>query len=282
MQQAQRSQTQQKDVTEGFTMKPIGVVRSQYPDRRGTPRQPNLVRCSRGRIIFDKKQIQQEHFKELEHFSHIWVVWIFHKNTNLDSKTVSAKIQPPRLHGARVGCLSTRSPHRPNPIGLSVVEVVNVGKDHIDIMSVDMVDGTPVLDVKPYIPYDIVPHDELIEMAAVDEDTGMPLPLSTLRVPAWIYEADVPLRPVQFSEKADVAFTQLHENKKFQHCRDKADAMRLVREVLRQDIRSSKHRDRDERAAKEDGTVVYECKLDVFTVRFRTLETCISVEEVSS
>ena len=70
-----------------------------------------------------------------EQFSHIWVVWVFHKNTNVDAaaktnnqknKTVPAKIQPPRLHGARVGCLSTRSPHRPNPIGLSVAEVRRV------------------------------------------------------------------------------------------------------------------------------------------------------------
>jgi hypothetical protein len=165
-----------------------------------------------------------------------------------------------------------------------------VGKNYIDIMSVDMVDGTPVLDVKPYIPYDIVnlPDNERIEMAVVDEETGLPLPPPLLRVPRWIFEADVPLRPVQFSEAALNTLSLLQDSKKFQHCKDKEDAMRLVREVLRQDIRGSSSRGKDDGAG--DGVKdvdsrapisLYECKLDSFVVKFRTLETCISVEEVS-
>jgi hypothetical protein len=71
LQQAQRGQAQQKDNEEGYCMRPIGVVQSQYPDRRGTPRQPNLVRSSRGRVVFDKKQIQHEHFKELGEAAHL-------------------------------------------------------------------------------------------------------------------------------------------------------------------------------------------------------------------
>jgi hypothetical protein len=149
-------------------------------------------------------------------------------------------------------------------------------------MSVDMVDGTPVLDVKPYIPYDIVPHDKdkLIEMAAVDECTGRPLQLSSLSVPAWIYEADVPLRLVEFSECAQLTLSLMQDSQKYHHCTGKEDAMRLIKEVLRQDIRSTHQgRGRDCDVAQEG--VIYECKLDAFMVKFRTLQEYISVEEIS-
>lgn len=147
-QKKKREDIQKEQNSNGYNFNPIGYIESPFPDRRGTPRQPNLVRAATGRIRFDKKRIQNEHFKELEEFSHIWIVWVFHENTNLDSTNIAAKIKPPRLHGSRVGCLSTRSPHRPNPIGLSVSEIVAVGPDYIDIISIDMIDGTPVLDSK--------------------------------------------------------------------------------------------------------------------------------------
>ena len=130
----------------GYTYKQIGTIESPFPDRRGTPRQPSLVPAANGRIRFDKRIIQHEHFKELGQFSHVWVVFVFHNNTNTEKTSFTAKIKPPRLHGARVGCLSTRSPHRPNNIGLSVCEVIGVGEDFIELRCVDMVHGTPVLD----------------------------------------------------------------------------------------------------------------------------------------
>jgi tRNA (adenine37-N6)-methyltransferase len=147
-QKKKREEIQKQQSTNGYTFSTIGVIESPFPDRRGTPRQPNLVRAATARIRFDRKKIQHEHFKELEQFSHLWIIWVFHENTNIDSANIAAKIKPPRLHGSRVGCLSTRSPHRPNPIGLSVSEIVKVGSDYIDIICVDMVDGTPVLDGK--------------------------------------------------------------------------------------------------------------------------------------
>lgn len=150
-QKKKREEIQKEQSINGYMFTTIGVIESPFPDRRGTPRQPNLVRAATARIRFDKKKIQQEHFKELEQFSHLWIIWVFHENTNVDSVAVAAKIKPPRLHGSRVGCLSTRSPHRPNPIGLSVSEIVKVGSDYIDIICVDMIDGTPVLDGKSSI-----------------------------------------------------------------------------------------------------------------------------------
>jgi tRNA (Thr-GGU) A37 N-methylase len=80
---------------------------------------------------------------------HAQVIWCFHENTNAEAASrasVPAKIRPPRCHGAKVGCLSTRSPHRPNAIGLSVVRVEGVSRAGIDVSCLDMVDGTPVLD----------------------------------------------------------------------------------------------------------------------------------------
>jgi tRNA (adenine37-N6)-methyltransferase len=149
-QKQKREEIQKEQLMNGYNFSTIGVIESPFPDRRGTPRQPNLVRAATARIRFDRKKIQHEHFKELEQFSHLWIIWVFHENTNVDSGSVAAKIKPPRLHGSRVGCLSTRSPHRPNPIGLSVSEIVKVGSDFIDILCVDMVHGTPVLDGKSF------------------------------------------------------------------------------------------------------------------------------------
>ena len=143
IQKQKRHDAKVDSIEKGFNFFPIGHIESPFPDRRGTPRQPNLVRAATGRIKFNKKIIQHEHFKELQEFSHIWIIWVFHvrrsptmpciynlrfmvtvqENTNTGSADIPAKIKPPRLHGAKVGCMSTRSPHRPNPIGLSVSEV---------------------------------------------------------------------------------------------------------------------------------------------------------------
>ncbi len=123
----------------------IGIVESPFPDRRGTPRQPQLVPAAYAFIRF-AKHIQHAHYAELAQFSHIWILFHFHENTSVEN--VKAKIRPPRLHGQTVGCLSTRSPHRPNAIGLSVCEVVKLEQNGIRVKCVDMVDGTPVLDGK--------------------------------------------------------------------------------------------------------------------------------------
>jgi tRNA (adenine37-N6)-methyltransferase len=131
----------------GFRYKAIATIESPFADRRGTPRQPLLVDAAKGRIRFHKTVVQYDYFKELENFSHIWILFVFHTNTNTDSGAVSAKIRPPRL-GTKVGCLSTRSPHRPNNIGLSVCKVVQVCKDFIEVSGLDMVNGTPVIDGK--------------------------------------------------------------------------------------------------------------------------------------
>ncbi len=147
-QQRFREMKLQEQEENGYRYHAIGHIESPLPDRRGTPRQPLLVPSARSRIRFNKKLVQHDHFKELEQFSRVWVLFVFHNNTNADSGKNVAKIKPPRLGGQKVGCLSTRSPHRPNNIGLSVCEVREVGADYIELGGSDMVVGTPVIDAK--------------------------------------------------------------------------------------------------------------------------------------
>jgi len=156
-----RKQAMSKSSRDGFLYRPIGFISSPFPDRRGTPRQPGLVPAASGKLVFDKGLVQGAHMKELSEFSHVWIIFVFHCNTNEGSVnasggTSSARVAPPRLGGRKVGTLSTRSPHRPNNIGLSVCRVLRVDdtKVEIELASLDLVDGTPVLDIKPYIPYD--------------------------------------------------------------------------------------------------------------------------------
>lgn len=132
------------------TFKPIGVIRTDFPEKRAVPRQPSVCSKLSGYIELSKDVFNNpEHSLErLGEFSHLWIIYHFHKN---DSHA-KAKVAPPRLGGERVGIFSTRSPHRPCPIGLSLVEIDRIEASRIYFHGTDMIDGTPVFDLKPYIP----------------------------------------------------------------------------------------------------------------------------------
>lgn len=280
VQQEQRVAQQQKSGEEGFRLKAIGRIESPFPDRRGTPRQPSLVPAAKGRIRFDKQRIQHEHFSELAEFSHVWVLFIFHENTNTDTINASpppAKIKPPRLHGKKVGTLSTRSPHRPNPIGLSWCEIVSVGPDWIEVRGLDLVHGTPVLDVKPYIPYDLVPSNIALPMAT--DASGAPLLRGAreLSVPSWIYESDILLRDVLFSPEAEAQLSDVAEESCV-FCDSAAQAKELVEQVLRQDVRGV-HQGRGNDG--ESWPQEFNLRLDGMQIRFVTTKSAITVTSVS-
>jgi tRNA (adenine37-N6)-methyltransferase len=130
-----------------LTVTPIGIVRSPFPDRRSAPRQPSARPGTEGRIeLFDDSRFDHA-IEDLERWSHLWVLFWFHLNTGW-----KPKVRPPRSIQKR-GVFSTRSPHRPNPIGLSAVELVRVERRIIHVRNLDIVDGSPVLDLKPYVPY---------------------------------------------------------------------------------------------------------------------------------
>ncbi len=140
---------------------PIGIIHSCYPEKFGIPRQPGLVTSSRGRLQLLPPCDRLEMVRGLEAFSHIWVHFCFHEAM---AEGWRPTVRPPWLGGQkRVGVFASRSPHRPNFIGLSVVRLLGICAEKnglfLDIAELDLLDQTPVLDLKPYIPYaDAVPE----------------------------------------------------------------------------------------------------------------------------
>jgi tRNA (adenine37-N6)-methyltransferase len=127
----------------------IGFARSTYPHRFGTPRQSGLAPESRAFIEIRSKFQPELSLDGLAACSHVWLIFVFHKNTNA---RFHAKVHPPRLKGETMGVFATRSPHRPNPVGLSLVTVESIEKNGLWVSGVDLIDGTPILDIKPYLP----------------------------------------------------------------------------------------------------------------------------------
>lgn len=132
-----------------FEIKYIGHVKSCYPDKFGTPRQPGLAPHARAFLKLSPEVQPEFSLQGLNEFSHLWVIFQFHKN---NTARFHAKVHPPRLGGETVGVFATRSPHRPNPIGLSLVEIVSVENDGVWVRGVDLIEGTPIIDLKPYLP----------------------------------------------------------------------------------------------------------------------------------
>ncbi|XP_065081956.1 tRNA (adenine(37)-N6)-methyltransferase [Ochlerotatus camptorhynchus] len=133
---------------------PIGVIRTAFSEKRAVPRQANVASKLISRVELNPTIFNNpEHsIQGLESFSHVWIIYHFHRN----QAHLKAKVAPPRLGGERVGVFSTRSPHRPCPIGLSLVQLDRIENSTIYFYGTDMVDETPVLDIKPYIPqYDV-------------------------------------------------------------------------------------------------------------------------------
>jgi len=139
---------------------PIGIIHSCFSEKFGIPRQPGLVESATARLELLPPFNRQEMVRGLEQFSHVWVHFIFHQTLDEGWKPT---VRPPWLGGRkRVGVLASRSPHRPNHLGLSVVRLEAViwqkGRLFLDLSGVDFLDGTPVVDVKPYLPYsDCIP-----------------------------------------------------------------------------------------------------------------------------
>ena len=136
-------------------MKPIGVIHSCFREKFGIPRQPGLVAEARATLELFPPYSTPEAVRGLEGFSHLWLIFIFH---GIAAGQWQPTVRPPRLGGnQRLGVFATRSPFRPNPIGLSAVRLERIechqGQVTLHLAGVDLLDGTPVLDVKPYVPY---------------------------------------------------------------------------------------------------------------------------------
>ncbi|MBQ3239857.1 MAG: tRNA (N6-threonylcarbamoyladenosine(37)-N6)-methyltransferase TrmO [Akkermansia sp.] len=138
-------------------MQPIAHIRSPYAEKFGVPRQGNLAPHVISEIIFEPPYRNPECVRGLEAFSHLWLIWKFHHN----GETWHPTVRPPRLGGnTRLGVFATRSPFRPNGLGLSVVKLLSVEPGPVlRVSGADMVDGSPIYDIKPYVPYaDSIPE----------------------------------------------------------------------------------------------------------------------------
>lgn len=137
-------------------LSPIAYIRSEFPTKFGIPRQSGLVSSLRAMIVFEPMYRNPDALRGIESFSHLWLIWEFSEALR---KGWSPTVRPPRLGGnTRIGVFATRSPFRPNPIGLSCVRLEQVCPDskHGTVLLVsgaDLMDGTPIYDIKPYIPY---------------------------------------------------------------------------------------------------------------------------------
>ena len=166
-------------------MTEIGWISSPFTAKFGLPRQSGLCESSRERIYFHSPYSSPEAFVGMEGYSHIWLLWAFSENIR---EKPSLTVRPPRLGGnARRGVFATRSPFRPNPIGISCVKLVSVGRDHehgvyLEISGADLMDGTPILDVKPYIPFSDSHPDAVGGFAAEHAGDGVEVEIDDLLI----------------------------------------------------------------------------------------------------
>ena len=157
-------------------LKIIARIRSDFPEKFGIPRQSGVVPETRAKIVFEPEYRKEAALRGIEGFSHLWLIWGF---SECERDSWSPTVRPPRLGGnTRMGVFATRSPFRPNPIGLSSVTLVGV-ETHapegtvLVVGGADLMDGTPIYDIKPYLPYTDCHPDATGGFAAAHEHDGL-------------------------------------------------------------------------------------------------------------
>ncbi|WNK19664.1 tRNA (N6-threonylcarbamoyladenosine(37)-N6)-methyltransferase TrmO [Halomonas piscis] len=218
---------------------PVGVIESDYPDKFGVPRQPGLAPAAKAALVLVPPFDDPLAVRGLAAFSHLWLTFIFHKTPPLDDNGFTPLVRPPRLGGNRkVGVFASRSPNRPNRLGLSLVTLERVdtqGGVRLTLGGCDLVDQTPVIDIKPYLPW---------AEARPDARAGF--------APAPPPEVEVAFYPAARDELA--------------RRDDGASLQALIEQVLRQDPRPAYRHGRKPTAR------VYGVRLRDVEVKFRALE----------
>jgi len=246
-------------------LKCIGTVVSPYTKRMGTPRQGSLVPSSRGYIQLSPT-ISPETMEGMEGYSHLWVLFGFHANTNYatggeSKKGGSTKICPPRGGGKKVGQLATRSPHRPNPLGLSLVAIEGRDGRTLHIRALDLVHGTPVYDIKPCVPWDIPGYHY---NSSEQEPQTIP---KALRVPSWVGQDDA-LQRVEFSQSAFQSLKSCVKDGLLQPLYTVendgiAAAQNTLQEILAQDPRASTQRGTTSTTTRQETYKVLFCQVEI-------------------
>lgn len=231
-----------------YSFTPVGYIRSPYKEKFGIPRQPGLVTAARASLVLIPPYNQAEVVRGLEGFSHVWLIFVFHGTAEQGWKPT---VRPPRLGGnARLGVFATRSTFRPNPIGMSVAQLCGIqvqgSRIVLELAGVDLLDGTPVLDIKPYLPYADALHQANAGFA--------------------------PDAPAAFA--GDITFTvQAQAQCEQQQRQLNVDVRLLIEQILHQDPRPSyRHGLADDR--------VYAMRLYDFDLRWRYTPTGIEVLEL--
>lgn len=231
-----------------LTIPVIGIMKSPYKEKFGIPRQPNLVEVE-SYIEMQAPYNDLLAFEGIEEFSHLWLLWQFHDNKNQENSKFRPQVRPPRLGGnQKIGVFATRSMYRPSPIGLSVVklkEVKKVGKTvRIYVTGSDLLDGTPIVDIKPYIHY---------SDAVMEAQSG--------------YAQEEPQRKtVIWSDEAEQQKQQLLENGKIS-----VQTIQELEQVLSLDPRP---------AYQEDPERIYGMHFADFNIKFIVNETSVLIVEI--
>jgi tRNA-Thr(GGU) m(6)t(6)A37 methyltransferase TsaA len=274
--EAGKSTSTSESFVTSMNIQPVGVVRSIYQLCTGTPRQGLLAPHARGRVELSELPIDiaTDSVTGLEEFSHIWIVFLFHLNTNPSSgggaggangdehlRRRRAKIAPPALGGKKVGVFATRSPHRFNPIGMTLVKLdsIQIQTRHVQgqkpvktvclhVSGLDLVDGTPVIDIKPYVP----DYDGAISMTDNDStNTDTANSSYAYNLPTWVSEglatkrdvciddtARQELRSILFDEK-DTALEFYGRGAGESPVAGLEHVLKCIQEVLAMDVRSA-------------------------------------------
>ena len=229
-----------KIIMPALGIQPIGHVRTCFPRRNGCPRQGSVVPASRAKLELVFGSNPAHGLKGLEDFSHVWLLFLFDGNGT--SYTPRPNVYPPRLLGKSKGVFATRSPHRPCPIGLSLCKVEAIQGRTLVMSGVDLVDGTPIIDLKPYIPCYDAPYangDDGSEDWGVEWAAKLKLEGKDLRYPEWCVPAAQPLLKVHLTEDAEAqlaAIARQHKKPRvlasWDHVRD------AIVQVLQADPRS--------------------------------------------
>jgi tRNA (Thr-GGU) A37 N-methylase len=259
------------DPSIGYPLLVIGKVHSPFKARRGTPRQGLLVPNSISHINLSK-EIPKETLEGLDGYSHMFVQFIFHENTNITKTLIgqseslnqrssisksstftkrvgsfAAKVLPPLLQGGSIGVFATRAPHRPNALGLSLVKIVSVDVDNrkVVISGGDLVDGTPIVDLKPWGPFDCptcihntVDHDGIVNCGK----NGDRCDSFKAKIPDWVeYGLKHPYKlPVEWSENVKEELVRLVNNGELEFYKkgNSANLCMAIEQMLGLDLRS--------------------------------------------
>lgn len=227
-----------KNTSKELNLKKIATIYTDFPEKFGIPRQSGLTSAS-GKIVFEEEYREKEALRGIEEYSHLWLVWGF---SEVDMKKWSPTVRPPRLGGnKRVGVFATRSPFRPNPIGLSSVKLEEMRWEEengwvLVVSGIDMMSGTPIYDIKPYLPYVDCHVDAMGSFAEEKKDYRL---------------------RVEFSDTCE--------------CELPEEKQKVLEEVLAQDPRPAYQKEEER---------IYGLSFEQYEVKFQVIGFCVYVKEI--